>query len=114
MQRLLNHYGWDAGAVRDALARYVVAGAGDPGGVLVPDGSGFVKRGRRSAGVQRQYTGTAGRTEDSQAGMTTPHDLTSQRHGIFTTSPYWPPRSVAVRAEAFGRHRRPSHPGRPH
>jgi SRSO17 transposase len=69
MQRLLNSYYWDAGAVRDALARYVVASAGHPAAVLVADETGFLKKGRRSAGVQRQYTGTAGRVENCQVGV---------------------------------------------
>jgi len=69
MQRLLNSYDWDAGAVRDALARYVVASAGHPAAVLVADETGFLKKGRRSAGVQRQYTGTAGRVENCQVGV---------------------------------------------
>src|SRR5450755_5079021 len=54
MQRLLNFYAWDEDAVRDALRRYVVARIGDPGGVLVADETGFLKKGRMSAGVRRQ------------------------------------------------------------
>ncbi len=69
MQRLLNFYAWDEDAVRDALRRYVVAAFGDPGGVLVADETGFLKKGRRSAGVQRQYSGTAGRVENCQLGV---------------------------------------------
>ena len=69
MQRLLNFYSWDAGAVRDAVCRYVVAHLGDPGAVLVADETGFVKKGRMSAGVARQYTGTAGRVENAQVGV---------------------------------------------
>ena len=69
MQRLLNFYAWDADAVRDAVTRYVVARAGDAGGVVVADQSGFLKKGRRSDGVQRQYTGTAGRIENCQVGV---------------------------------------------
>ncbi len=69
MQRLLNFYAWDAGAVRDALARYVVRAFGDPAAVLVADETGFLKKGRMSAGVQRQYTGTAGRVENCQVGV---------------------------------------------
>jgi SRSO17 transposase len=69
MQRLLNFYSWDADRVRDALSRYVVARLGDPAGVLVADETGFLKKGRMSAGVQRQYTGTAGRVENSQVGV---------------------------------------------
>ena len=69
MQRLLNFYAWDADAVRDALARYVVSRLGDPAAVLVADETGFLKKGRMSAGVQRQYTGTAGRVENAQVGV---------------------------------------------
>jgi len=69
MQRLLNFYAWDEDAVRDALRRYVVTAFGDPGGVLVADETGFLKKGRRSAGVQRQYSGTAGRVENCQLGV---------------------------------------------
>jgi SRSO17 transposase len=69
MQRLLNVYLWDAGAVRDALVRYVVRALGDPAGVLVADETGFLKKGRMSAGVARQYTGTAGRVENCQVGV---------------------------------------------
>jgi SRSO17 transposase len=69
MQRLLNFYAWDADAVRDALARYVVRDLGHPAGVLVADETGFLKKGRKSAGVARQYTGTAGRVENCQVGV---------------------------------------------
>ena len=69
MQRLLNFYAWDENKVRDALGRYVVAAFGDPAGVLVADETGFLKKGRRSAGVQRQYSGTAGRVENCQLGV---------------------------------------------
>jgi SRSO17 transposase len=69
MQRLLNFYSWDADAVRDAVARYVVAHLGDPGAVLVADETGFLKKGVMSAGVARQYTGTAGRVENAQVGV---------------------------------------------
>jgi SRSO17 transposase len=69
MQRLLNFYSWDADVVRDAVRRYVVADLGDPGAVLVADETGFVKKGRMSAGVARQYTGTAGRVENAQVGV---------------------------------------------
>ncbi len=68
MQRLLRTACWDADAVRDDLREYVVEHLGDPGGVLIVDDTGFVKKGTRSAGVQRQYSGTAGRTENCQIG----------------------------------------------
>ena len=69
MQRLLNHARWDAEAVRDDLRDYVVEHLGDPGGVLVVDETGFLKKGTRSAGVKRQYSGTAGRIENFQIGV---------------------------------------------
>ena len=69
MQRLLNFYAWDADAVRDAVRRYVVANLGDPAAVLAIDETGFLKKGRMSAGVARMYTGTAGRVENCQVGV---------------------------------------------
>lgn len=69
MQRLLRYARWDADAVRDDLRAYAVDHLGTHGGVLVVDETGFVKKGRASAGVQRQYTGTAGRIENSQVGV---------------------------------------------
>jgi SRSO17 transposase len=69
LQRLLNSSPWDEDAYRDALARYVVRELGDEGAVLAPDETGFLKKGRMSAGVARQYTGTAGRVENCQVGV---------------------------------------------
>src|SRR5271165_1940386 len=69
MQRLLNFSPWDEDAARDALARYVVKSMGDPAAVLAVDETGFLKKGRMSAGVSRQYTGTAGRIENCQVGV---------------------------------------------
>jgi SRSO17 transposase len=59
----------DAAAVRDDLTRYVAEHLGDPGGVLVVDETGFVKKGTKSVGVARQYSGTAGRVENCQVGV---------------------------------------------
>jgi SRSO17 transposase len=69
MQRLLNFYRWDADAVRDDLRGYVLKHLGDPSGVVVADETGFLKKGTKSAGVQRQYSGTAGRIENCQLGV---------------------------------------------
>lgn len=69
MQRLLNHYLWDADELRDDIRDAVVQRIGDPGGVLILDETGFLKKGVRSAGVGRQYSGTAGRIENSQIGV---------------------------------------------
>jgi SRSO17 transposase len=69
LQRLLNFSPWDEDACRDAIRRYAVRHLGDPGAVLAVDETGFLKKGRMSAGVARQYTGTAGRVENSQVGV---------------------------------------------
>lgn len=69
MQRLLATADWDADLVRDDLRDYVVEHLGDPGAVLVVDETGFLKKGSRSAGVARQYSGTAGRIENCQIGV---------------------------------------------
>jgi SRSO17 transposase len=69
MQRLLATAAWDADAVRDDLRAYVVEHLGDAAAVLVVDETGFLKKGTRSAGVQRQYSGTAGRIENRQVGV---------------------------------------------
>src|SRR5258708_2572937 len=68
MQRLLNFSPWDQDACRDALSRYVVRNMGDPGAVLAVDETGFLKKGKTSAGVARQYTGTPGRLENPRGG----------------------------------------------
>jgi SRSO17 transposase len=64
MQRLLRRADWDVVGVRDDVRVYVVERLGDPAGVLIVDDTGFLKKGTRSAGVQRQYSGTAGRVEN--------------------------------------------------
>jgi SRSO17 transposase len=69
MQDFLSRMRWDADAVRDDLRAYVVEHLGDPEAVLVLDETGFVKKGEKSAGVQRQYSGTAGRVENCQVGV---------------------------------------------
>src|SRR3954467_8928293 len=69
MQDFLARMRWDADAVRDDLRAYVVEHLGNPEAVLVLDETGFVKKGEKSAGVQRQYSGTAGRGENCQVGV---------------------------------------------
>jgi SRSO17 transposase len=69
VQHLLARADWDAEAVRDDLVRYVAEHLGDPDGVLVVDETGFLKKGIKSVGVARQYSGTAGRIENSQVGV---------------------------------------------
>jgi SRSO17 transposase len=69
MQRLLYAARWDADAVRDELICFVAESFGDADGILVLDETGFLKKGSKSVGVQRQYTGTAGKTENCQVGV---------------------------------------------
>ena len=69
VQEFLSRVRWDADAVRDDLRAYVGEHLGDRGAVLVLDETGFLKKGDKSAGVQRQYSGTAGRIENCQIGV---------------------------------------------
>lgn len=71
LQRLLGRAHWQADALRDELLRYSREHLlpGEEGGVLIVDETGFVKKGEKSVGVQRQYSGTAGRIENCQIGV---------------------------------------------
>jgi SRSO17 transposase len=69
LQHLLRRALWDPDAVCDELRTYVTEHLGDPTSVLVIDETGFLKKGRHSAGVARQYSGTAGRIENCQIGV---------------------------------------------
>jgi hypothetical protein len=72
MQRLLSTADWDPDLIRDDLRRYVLGHLGDVGAVLVMDETGFLKKGTTSVGVQRQYSGTAGKVENCQLGIFLP------------------------------------------
>ncbi len=69
IQGLLGRNRWDADALRDEVRSYVVESLGSDDGVLVVDETGFLKKGRHSVGVARQYSGTAGRIENCQIGV---------------------------------------------
>jgi SRSO17 transposase len=69
MQRLLRWADWDVDKVRDDVRDYVLEHLADPQAVLIVDDTGFLKKGLRSAGVARQYSGTAGRIENCQIGV---------------------------------------------
>ncbi|WRZ95658.1 IS701 family transposase [Streptomyces sp. NBC_01007] len=69
MQHLLGRAKWDADQVRDDVREYVVEHLRDDQAVLVTDETGDVKKGTHTVGVQRQYTGTAGRIENSQVAV---------------------------------------------
>jgi SRSO17 transposase len=68
MQRFLNLATWDAGELCDVVCEYAMVHLADPRAVLVADPTGFAKKGRKSAGVQRQYSGTLGRIDNCQIG----------------------------------------------
>jgi SRSO17 transposase len=69
MQYLLERARWDADAAQARLSEYVKDELGGLDAVLVLDETGFLKKGDHSAGVQRQYSGTACRIENSQVGV---------------------------------------------
>jgi SRSO17 transposase len=82
IQRVLDRSVWDAEAVGDELRAFIVAELGDPAGVLVVDETGFLKQGRKSVGVKRQYSGTAGRIENCQIGVFLGYASTKGRAGL--------------------------------
>ena len=69
MQQFIYRSLWDEDEVTRLMRQYVAEELGDPEGVLVADETGFLKKGRHSVGVQRQYSGTAGRVENCQIGV---------------------------------------------
>ncbi|WP_455771951.1 IS701 family transposase [Streptomyces lavendulae] len=69
MQHLLHRAKWDADAIRDDIRAYVVEHLHDTDAVLVVDETGDLKKGTETVGVQRQYTGTAGRIENAQVAV---------------------------------------------
>ena len=70
IQHLLDRARWDCDEVRDELRTYIGEILADSKGVVVIDETGFLKKGGKSVGVQRQYSGTAGRIENCQQGVT--------------------------------------------
>src|SRR5215472_9135976 len=69
MQHLLDRARWDCDGVREVMRAYVQETLASPNAVLLIDETGFLKKGEKSAGVQRQYSGTAGRIENCQIGV---------------------------------------------
>jgi SRSO17 transposase len=69
LQRLLFGAQWEADAVRDELQAFVIERFGEPGGIGIVDETGFLKKGTKSVGVKRQYSGTAGKIENCQVGV---------------------------------------------
>ena len=89
MQRLLRRADWDVDGVRDDLRDYAAEHLGDREGVLIADETGFLKKGARSAGVQSQYSGTAGRTENCQIGVFLSY-ASRHRHTLIDRELYLP------------------------
>lgn len=89
MQRLLYRTLWDADAARDIVQGFVQEQFGEPDAVVVVDETGFIKWGKRSAGVKRQYTGTAGKIENCQVGVFLSY-ASSQGHAFLDRRLYLP------------------------
>lgn len=89
MQRLLYRVPWDADAARDRLQEFVIETFGDPEGIGVVDETGFLKKGKKSVGVARQSTGTAGKRESSQ-GATVLSYATKDAHVFLDRELYLP------------------------
>jgi SRSO17 transposase len=90
MQRFLNLTPWDADALRDIVRDYAIEHLGDPRGILVADPTGFAKKGKKSAGVQRQYSGTLGRVDNCQIGTFLAYVNTSRERVLIDRELYIP------------------------
>jgi SRSO17 transposase len=89
MQHLLTGAVWDHDAVRDDVRDYLVEHLADPEAVLVVDETGDLKKGARTVGVQRQYTGTAGKVDNAQVGVYLAY-ATTAGHGVIDRELYLP------------------------
>ena len=96
MQRLVASAAWDVDGVRDDLRAYVVHALGAKDSVLIVDETGFLKKGTKSAGVQRQYSGTAGRIENCQIGVFLAY-ATARGHAFVDRELYLPESWIADR-----------------
>jgi hypothetical protein len=85
--RLLRWADWDIDGVRDDVQDCVTEHLGELAGVLIVDDTGFPKKGTRSAGVQRQYSGTAGRIENCRPSTSADHGRSAR------AAPWWWPGS---------------------
>src|SRR5919205_475912 len=92
-QAVLGRGRWDADALRDVVRDYALETLADPDAVLVIDETGFLKQGASSCGVQRQYTGSAGKITNCQIGVFAAH--VSDRGHAFIDRPLYLPKSWA-------------------
>lgn len=106
-QRLLYQAKWDAEAARDRLQQFVVEVFGDAEGIGVVDETGFLKKGDKSVGVQRQYSGTAGKRENCQVGTFLSY---ASRHGhVFLDRCLYLPESWSTAPERRAQAKVPEH-----
>lgn len=103
LQHFIARSQWNADEVRDDLQRYVVESLADDDGVLVIDETGFLKKGTKSAGVARMYSGTAGRIENCQIGVFLAY-VTSKGHTLIDRELYLPQAWADDRPRCRGAH----------
>lgn len=104
IQRFINLTAWDADGLRDEVRAYAMEYFADPQAVLIADPTGFAKKGKKSAGVQRQYSGTLGRIDNCQIGVFLAYANTTGDRVLIDRELYMPERSWCAdperRAEA--------------
>src|SRR3954454_19526400 len=88
-QAILGRGRWDADALRDIVREYVVETLAEPNAVLVVDETGFLKQGKASCGVARQYTGSAGKITNCQIGVFAAY-VSGQGHAFIDRALYLP------------------------
>jgi len=99
LQRLLNLSPWDADEARDLVRTYAMDHFADPRAVLIADPTGFAKKGTKSAGVQRQYSGTLGRIDNCQIGVFLAYANTAGDRVLIDRELYLPDESWCARPD---------------
>jgi SRSO17 transposase len=99
LQRFLNLSPWDADRARDLLRDYAMENFADPRAVLIVDPTGFAKKGNKSAGVQRQYSGTLGRIDNCQIGVFLAYANTSGDRLLIDRELYMPEKAWCADAD---------------
>jgi SRSO17 transposase len=102
-QAILGRSRWDADALRDIVREYVVEHLAEEGAVLVVDETGFLKQGKRSCGVGRQYTGSAGKITNCQIGVFAAY-VSRHGHGFIDRALYLPKAWISDPARMTGAH----------
>ncbi|WP_460370759.1 IS701 family transposase, partial [Actinocorallia lasiicapitis] len=99
IQRFINLTPWDENALRDDVRSYVMEHLADSNGILIVDPTGFAKKGKKSAGVQRQYSGTLGRIDNCQIGVFLAYANSSGDRALIDRELYLPETSWCRDAE---------------